>query len=79
MDITIFSLDLSIIDKLTTQDMDIYSRVIRKATDYDPTCDLLINLAGLTVTEHHMLFTFPNGNQFFIEVPSNYYHKIEVM
>lgn len=79
MDITIYDLDLSIIDMLISQDTDRYARIVRKETEYNQTVDLLISVKGITITANALAITFPDDNILFAKVPLNHYHKIEVM
>lgn len=79
MDITIYDLSEEVIDRFITQDTDRYGRIIRRASEFNKTVDLLINVKAFSVNEEHIFIEFPNGNQLLVPVQSNYYHKIEVL
>lgn len=88
MDITIYDLVASEVDKLITHDSDIYGRSIRPGfameapnpEDREPqTVDLLFNVTAFAVDSHHIILEFPNGNILAAPLESYNYHKIEVM
>lgn len=88
MDITIYDLIESEVDKLITQDSDIYGRSIRPGQSMESpfpedrvshTVDLLFNVTAVAVDDHHLIMEFPNGNILAVPLDSYNYHKIEVM
>ena len=79
MDITIYDLSEEVLDRFINQDTDRYGRVVRRASEFNKTVDLLINVKAFSVNEEHIFIEFPNGNQLLVPVQSNYYHKIEVL
>lgn len=79
MDITIYDLIETAIDKFINQDGDIYSRIIRPATDLNHTVDLLITVRTFAVDTNNIIIEYPNGTVVAIKLLSCNYHKIEVM
>lgn len=79
MDITIYDLLVDDVDKVLTQDTENYGRIIRQESTLDNTVDILFNVKGICVTENAINITFPNNNILFTSIPSDNYHKIEVM
>lgn len=79
MDITIYDLLEKEIDKFINQDGDLYSRVIRKATDLNPTVDLQISVRTFAVDSNYLIIEYPNSSVVAIKLLSCNYHKIEVM
>lgn len=79
MDITIYDLLENEIDKFINQDGDLYSRVIRKATDLVRTVDLQISVRTFAVDCNNLIIEYPNSSVVAIKLPSCNYHKIEVM
>ena len=79
MDMTIFDLHEDMIDRFISQDTDLYSRVIRQATNLDPTLDLLIHIRTFAVDNNHIIIEFPNGNVLAVDISASHYHKIEAM
>ncbi len=79
MELWIFDLDEHDIDKFISQDTDRYARILRPATDKDPTVDLIIKVKTFAVDSEHLIFEFPNNGILAVQVPSFHYHKIEVM
>lgn len=78
MQLWIFDLDEHDIDKFISQDTDRYARILRPATDQDPTVDLIIQVRTFAVDDNHLIFEFPNNGILAVQVPSFHYHKIEV-
>lgn len=79
MDITIYDLSEEVLDRFINQDTDRYGRVVRRASEFNKTVDLLINVKAFSVNEEHIFIEFPNGNSLLVPISSNYYHKIEVL
>lgn len=88
MDITIYDLLESEVDKLITQDSDMYGRSLRPAQSMKSpfpedrvshTVDLLFDVTAVAVDDHHLIMEFPNGNILVVPLESYNYHKIEVM
>lgn len=88
MDITIYDLLESEVDKLITHDSDMYGRSIRPGQSMESpfpedrvshTVDLLFNVTAVAVDAHHLIMEFPNGNILAVPLESYNYHKIEVM
>lgn len=79
MDITIYDLIETAIDKFINQDGDIYSRIVRPATDLNRTVDLLITVRTFAVDSQNIIIEYPNNSVVAIKLPSCNYHKIEVM
>lgn len=78
MDITIFDLLEDKIDDFISQDTDRYGR-IDAVHPLEHTVDLFLNVNAIAVDDHRMIIEFPNNNILVVDIPSNYYHKIEVM
>lgn len=79
MDLTIYDLIESAVDKFINQDSDIYARIIRKPSKHDMTVDLLINVRTVAIDDSHIIIEYPNGAVAAINIPSCNYLKIEVM
>lgn len=79
MDITIKDLNVNAVDKFISPSADIYGRVVRKETQYDPTVDLLFNVAHFGCDESRLFFVFPDESSLEVSVGINDYLKIEVM
>lgn len=79
MDMIIYDLDVNLVDLFINPSADIYSRIIRKETEFDNTVDLQITVKCLAVDDHNIIIEYPNGAGVHIKIPSNHYHKIEVM
>lgn len=79
MDMIIYDLDVNLVDLFINQSADIYSRIIRKETEFDNTVDVQITVKCLAVDDHNIIIEYPNGAGVHIKIPSNHYHKIEVM
>lgn len=78
MQLWIFDLDEHDIDKFISQDTDRYARILRPATDQNPTVDLIVQVRTFAVDYNHLIFEFPNNGILAVQVPSFHYHKIEV-
>lgn len=79
MDITIYDLIETSVDKFISQDADLYCRIIRPATDLNHTVDLLITVRTFAVDSNNIIIEYPNNSVVAIKLPSCNYHKIEVM
>ncbi len=79
MDMIIYDLDVNSVDCFINQDSDIYARIIRKATQFDHTVDLQITVKCIAVDDSNIIIEYPNGCGIHVKIPSNHYHKIEVM
>lgn len=79
MEITIYSLFETEIDKFICQDTDYYAHISRSATDEDPTVDIIISTKCVAVSDNHIIIEFPNGAILHVTIQSCMYHKIEVM
>ena len=79
MEIIINSLDVHAIDLFINQDFDVYARIIRRETPKDPTVDLLVRIRAIEVDNNHLVVLFPNNSVASVNLPSFYYHKIEVL
>ena len=80
MEIIINSLDETVIDQFTVGDLDRHMRIIRPATEEDPTVDLYINrLRTFAVTPEAIVLDFATGEILSVNVPNFRYHKIEVL
>lgn len=78
MDITIYDLVEDKLDDFISQDTDRYGRVT-SVHPLEHTVDLLINVNSVAVDDHRMIIEFPNKGILVVDIPINYYHKIEVM
>lgn len=79
MDLTIYDLIESAVDKFINQDSDFYAHVIRKPSRFNQTIDLLISVRTVAIDDNHIIIEYPNGAVTAINIPSCNYHKIEVM
>jgi hypothetical protein len=79
MDLTIYDLIESAVDKFINQDSDIYARIVREPSTFDQTVDLLINVRTVAIDDNHIIIEYPNGAVAAINIPSCNYLKIEVM
>ena len=79
MDITIYDLMLEGVNALIDTSTERYGRIIRKESSLNNTVDMLINVKNICISDHHINITFPDNSIIFAKVPSNFYHKIEVM
>lgn len=79
LDLTIYDLIESAVDKFIDQDGDVYGRIIRPATDLNHTVDLLLTVRTFAVDENNLIIEYPNNCVVAIKLPSCNYHKIEVM
>ena len=78
MDMTIYDLAETQLDKFINQDTDIYGRVVADHS-LEHTVDILFNIRTVAVDEHHIIIEFPNNCVVAISCDSYNYHKIEVM
>ena len=79
LDLFIYDLDESIIDRFINQDTDRYGRVTREAAEHHRTVDLIINVKTVAIDARYLIIEFPNGNVCKIDVPSNHYYKMEIL
>lgn len=79
MDMIIYDLDVKLVDLFINPSGDLYSRIIRKETEYDSTVDIQITVKCIAVDDRNIIIEYPNGVGIHIKIPSNHYHKIEVM
>lgn len=79
MDLTIYDLIESAVDKFINQDSDIYARIVRKPSTFGQTVDLLISVRTVAIDDSHIVIEYPNGAVAAINIPSCNYLKIEVM
>ena len=80
MEAKINSLDVYSVDNFINLSLDRFISVEREATHSDPTVDILItHLRTFTVTPEAIVLDFSNGSIFVVNVPSFYYHSIEVL
>lgn len=79
MDIIIYDLDVNSVDLFINPSGDVYSRIVRPANEFDNTVDMQISIKCIAVDERNIIIEYPNGAGVHIRIPSNHYHKIEVM
>ena len=79
MDLTIYDLIESAIDKFINQDSDIYAHIIRKPSKFEQTVDLLITVRTVAIDDNHIIIEYPKGAVAAINIQSCNYHKVEVM
>ncbi len=79
MDMVIYDLDVNLVDLFINPSGDIYSRIIRKANEFDNTVDMQISVKCFAIDNRNIIIEYPNGAGVHIKIPSNHYHKIEVM
>ena len=79
MDIIIYDLDVNSVDLFINPSVDVYSRIVRPANEFDNTVDMQISIKCIAVDERNIIIEYPNGAGVHIRIPSNHYHKIEVM
>lgn len=80
LNVRIIDFDMSIIDNLISPSMDIYASVDESSVDdNDDTATVTVNVKTVAVTEETIVFDLPDGSIFVAQVPSNHYHKIEVI
>lgn len=79
MDMLIYDLDVNLVDLFINPSGDIYSRITRPANKYNNTVDMQITVKCLAVDDHNIIIEYPNGAGVHVKIPSNHYHKIEVM
>lgn len=79
MDITIKDLAVDAVDNFISTNTERYGRITRKPSTFNDTVDLLMNVKGICITENAVNITFPDNSILFVKVPSDHYHKIEVM
>ena len=79
MEIIIKSLDVHAVDFFINQDFDVYSRIMRTETAEDPTVDLIVRIKAIEIDNNHLVFLFPNNSVASLNLPSFYYHMIEVL
>ena len=79
MDITIYSIipkhAQTIIDSIGEP----YARILRKPAKFDDTFDIDLTVVGISVTSRTLALNLPSGSFEFFSIPSDTYHKIEVM
>ena len=66
------------IDRFINDDSDRYGRVIRSASDEDPTFDLEISVRTVAVDDKHIIIEYPNGNTTVVPISSDNYHYLEI-
>lgn len=80
MEIIINSLDETVVDEFAHGDLDRFVRIIRPATEEDPTVDVCINrLRTIAVTPEAIVLDLANDTIISVNIPSFRYHKIEVL
>lgn len=79
LDITIYDLIESAVDKFIGQDGDIYGRIIRPVSKFNNTVDLQLTVRTFVVDGNNLIIEYPNNCLVAIKLPSCNYHKIEVM
>ena len=79
MDLFIYDLAVDMVDRFINQDTDRFGRITRKESEFHNTVDLVINVKTVAVDSEHLIIEFPNGNVCAINVPSDHYHKMEIM
>ena len=79
MDMIIYDLDVNSVDYFINQDSDFYAHINRKATQFNHTVDLQITVKCIAVDSNNIIIEYPNGCGTHIKIPSDHYHKIEVM
>lgn len=79
MDMIIYDLDVNLVDLFINPSADIYARIIRKESKFNNTVDVQITVKCIAVDDRNIIIEFPNGCGVHIRIPSNHYHKIEVM
>lgn len=79
MDMIIYDLDANLVDLFINASGDIYSRIIREASEFDNTVDMQISVKCFAIDDRNIIIEYPNGAGVHIKIPSNHYHKIEVM
>lgn len=79
MDVIIYDLDVNSVDLFINPSGDLYSRIVREANEFDNTVDMQISIKCIAVDDRNIIIEYPNGAGIHIRIPSNHYHKIEVM
>lgn len=79
LDITIYDLIESAVDKFIDQDGDIYGRIIRPISEFEKTVDLQLTVRTFAVDGNNLIIEYPNNAVVAIKLPSCNYLKIEVM
>lgn len=79
MDMLIYDLDVNLVDLFINPSADIYARIIRKESKYNNTVDIQISVKCIAIDDRNIIIEYPNGAGVHIKIPSNHYHKIEVM
>lgn len=79
LDLFIYDLSENLIDFFINQDTDRYGRITRQATECNKTVDMVINVKTVALDASRLIIEYPNGNTCTINVPSNHYHKMEIL
>lgn len=79
MDMIIYDLDVNLVDLFINPSGDEYSRVVREPNEFNNTVDMQISIKCIAVDDRNIIIEYPNGAGVHIRIPSNHYHKIEVM
>lgn len=79
MDLTIYNLIESSVDKFINQDSDIYARIVREPSKFEPTVDILMSVRTVAIDDSHVIIEYPNGAVAAINIPSCNYLRIGVM
>lgn len=56
-----------------------FAHIVRKPSHFDDTFDIDLNLNGISISSSVMSFELPSNTIIFLDIPSDTYHKIEVM
>lgn len=75
----IYDLDVNSVDCFINQDSDRFAHIIRKESEFNNTVDLQITVKCIAVDSNNIIIEYPNGCGAHIKIPSDHYHKIEVM
>ena len=79
LDLFIYDLDETVINRFINQDSDRYGRITRQATDGNKTVDMIINVKTVAIDARHLIIEYPNGAVCAINLPSSHYHKMEIL
>lgn len=80
-------MDISIKDLMTkeaelllnSEVVEQFAHVVRRPSHFDDTFDIDLTVIGISVTSGCISFCLPSGSFEFFPIPSDTYHKIEVM
>lgn len=80
MDIRIFDLMTNKTELLLNNEaVEPFTHVVRRPSHFDDTFDIDLTVLAICVNSEYISFTVPSGSFEFFLIPSDTYHKIEVM